>query len=119
MSRGGIWVRPRFDVHVWNMLDAAQSLEPTTTNVNEAFHSGFRKTVVDNASFWAVVNDLKKLEAKIKVKFDEDAGKSQEAVTARQKRSELAALELKAVIDNRLNFPSKSHYLKRLGQRID
>jgi hypothetical protein len=31
----------------------------------------------------------------------------------------LAALELKAVIDNRLNFPSKSHYLKRLGQRID
>jgi hypothetical protein len=101
------------------MVDAAQALEPTTTNVNEAFHSGFRKTVVDNASFWSVINDLKKLEAKTKVKFDEDAGKSQSAVTARQKKAELAAQELKAVIDNREYFPTKSHYLKRLGQRIE
>jgi hypothetical protein len=100
------------------MLDAAQALEPTTTNVNEAFHSGFRKAVVDNASFWSVVADLKKLEAKVRVKFDEDAGKAQ-AMSARQKKSELAAQDLKSVIDNRLSFPTRSHYLKRLGHRID
>jgi hypothetical protein len=40
-------------------------------------------------------------------------------VTARQKKAELAAQELKAVIDNRESFPTKSHYLKRLGQRIE
>jgi hypothetical protein len=118
MSRGGIWVRPRFDVHVWNMQEAALSLEPTTTNVNEAFHSGFRKTVVENASFWSVIEDLKKLEAKTRVKFDEDAGKGQ-AQTSRQKQAEQAALDLRAVIENRENFPSKSHYLKRLGRRVD
>jgi hypothetical protein len=114
MSRGGIWVRPRFDLHIWNQLDAAQALEPTTTNSSEGFHSGFRKTVVENASFWSVVNDLKTMESKTRVQFDEDVGRPQ-GQSARQKRAEAAAQELQAVIENRLAFPTKSHYLKRLS----
>jgi hypothetical protein len=103
---------------VWNQLEAAIALETTTTNMNEGFHSGFRKAVVENASFWAVVDDLKRMETKTKVKFDEDAGRGQ-APNARQKKSELAAQDLKAVIESRLTFPTKAHYLKRLGHRIE
>jgi hypothetical protein len=113
-----MWVRPRFDLHVWNQLDAALALQPTTTNCNEAFHSGFRKSVVENASFWGVIDDLKKTEAKVKVRFDEDTVKVQ-AQNARQKRAETAALDLKAIIERRLEFPCKSHYLKRLGHGLD
>jgi hypothetical protein len=40
-------------------------------------------------------------------------------MSARQKKSEMAAQDLKSVIDNRLSFPTRSHYLKRLGHRID
>jgi hypothetical protein len=113
-----MWVRLRFDLHVWNQLEAALALQPTTTNCNEAFHSGFRKSVVENASFWAVIDDLKKTEAKVKVRFDEDAGRAQ-AQNARQKRAENAALDLKAIIERRLEFPCRSHYLKRLGHGLE
>jgi hypothetical protein len=121
MSRGGVWVRPRFDHHVWSQLEAVLSGEATSTNATEAFHSGFRKTVVANASFWTVVDDLRRLETKIRVQFDESQGRAgeQQANAHRNKRADEVAKDLKAVISSRLEFPTKSHFLKRLGQKIE
>jgi hypothetical protein len=120
MARGGMWVRPRFDIHVWNQLEAVQASEATTTNATEAFHSGFRKSVADNSSFWGVIHDLWSLETKIRVRFDENQGRvGQGEHCSRKKRAEDVATDLRAVIDRRLEFPCKSHYLKRLGQRVE
>jgi hypothetical protein len=121
MSRGGIWVRPRFDHHVWSQLEAALAGEATTTNATEAFHSGFRKSVAANSSFWGVVDDLRRLETRVRVKFDELQGRAgeQDVNLGRNKRADEASKDLRAVISKRLDFPSKSHYLKRLGQRMD
>jgi hypothetical protein len=120
MARGGVWVRPRFDIHVWNQLEAVQASEATSTNATEAFHSGFRKNVADNSSYWGVVDDLRRLETKIRVKFDENQGRvGQGDHRAWKRRANNMAKDLRAVVDRRLEFPSKSHYLKRLGQRVD
>jgi hypothetical protein len=119
MSRGGIWVRPRFDWHVWNQTEAVMSGEATTTNASEAFHSGFRKSVAANSDFWSVVDDLRRLETKVRVRFDEQHGRAGENHPGRAKVAEEAAKDLRAVISGRLEFPSKTHFLKRLGQRID
>jgi hypothetical protein len=121
MSRGGIWVRPRFDHQVWSQMEAVEAGEPTTTNASEAFHSGFRKSVAANSSFWGVVDDLRRLETKVRVKFDELHGRAgdQEENFGRKKRADEAAKDLRAVVAGRLDFPSKSHYLKRLGQRLE
>jgi hypothetical protein len=95
--------------------------EPTTTNASEAFHSGFRKSVAANASFWSVVDDLRRLETKVRVKFDDLHGRAgdQEENFARNRKAKDIAKDLKAVVDSRTEFTSKSHYLKRLGQRVD
>jgi hypothetical protein len=121
LSRGGIWVRPRFDHHVWSQLEAVLSGEPTTTNASEAFHSGFRKAVAANSNFWGVVDDLRRLETKVRVRFDELHGRAgnQAENFARNKRADELAKDLKAVVASRLDFPTKSHYLKRLGQKIE
>jgi hypothetical protein len=121
MSRGGIWVRPRFDHHVWSQLDAVLSGEATSTNASEGFHNGFRKAVAENASFWSVIEDLRRLETKVRVQFDEQHGRAgdQSSNFDRKKKIDAAAKDLRAVVDSRLEFPSKSHYLKRLGQRVD
>jgi hypothetical protein len=119
MSRGGVWVRPRFDHHIWSQLEAAVSGEATTTNATEAFHSGFRKSVAANSSFWGVIDDLRRLETKIRLKFDENQGRAGDDNGGRNRRAEEAAKDLQSVIASRLDFPSKSHYLKRLGQRMD
>jgi hypothetical protein len=121
MSRGGIWVRPRFDHHVWSQFEAVQSGEPTTTNASEGFHSGFRKAVEANSSFWSVVDSLRQLEPTTRVKFDDLHGRAgdREENYGRNKKAEESLNDLKAVVAGRLEFPSKSHYLKRLGQRID
>jgi hypothetical protein len=102
-------------------MEAVMSGEATSTNATEAFHSGFRKSVVANASFWTVVDDLKRLETKIRVHFDELQGRAgeQHASTSRNKKADEAAKDLKAVVAARLDFPSKSHYLKRLGQKVE
>jgi hypothetical protein len=104
---------------VWNQLEAVLSSEPTTTNASEAFHSGFRKSVTENSSFWSVVDDLRRTETKVRVKFDELQGRAGEDTSGRNKKADEAAKDLRAVVNSRLDFPLKSHYLKRLGQRID
>jgi hypothetical protein len=121
MSRGSIWVRPRFNHHTWSQMEAVQSGEAMTTNASEAFHSGFRKSVVANVCFWTVVDDLRRLETKIRVQFDELQGRAadQKANTARCKRADEIAKDLKAVVSSRLEFPTRSHYLKRLGQKLE
>jgi hypothetical protein len=121
LSRGGIWVRPRFDYHTWSQLEAVEAGEPATTNASEAFHSGFRKSVAANSSFWGVVDDLRRLETKIRVKFDEIHGRAGDQAEnfARNKKADELAKDLRAVVDSRLEFVSKAHYLKRLGQRIE
>jgi hypothetical protein len=114
-------VRPRFDHHVWSQLEAVLSGEATSTNATEAYHSGLRKSVVANASFWTVVDDLRRLETKVRVQFDELQGRAgdQKANSVRNKKADEVAKDLKAVVSSRLEFPSRSHYLKRLGQKID
>jgi hypothetical protein len=106
---------------VWSQLEAVQSGEPTTTNALEAFHSGFRKAVAANSSFWGVLDDLRRLETKVRVLFDEHQGRygDQDKNFDRIKKANAAAKDLKAVVNSRLDFPSKAHYLKRLGQRVD
>jgi hypothetical protein len=102
-------------------MEAVLSGEPTTTNSTEAFHSSFRKTVAANSSIWGVIDDLRHLETKVRVKFDEDHGRAgnQSENFAYKKKIDAAAKDLLAVTNSRLEFPSRSHYLKRLGQRID
>jgi hypothetical protein len=121
MSRGGIWVRPRFDYQVWNQMEAVLSGEPTTTNSSEAFHSGFRKSVAANSSIWGVIDDLRHLETKIRVKFDEVHGRAGDQAEnfARNRKADEQAKDLRAVVESRLDFVSKTHYLKRLGQKIE
>jgi hypothetical protein len=100
-------------------MEAAEAGEPTTTNASEAFHSGFRKLVAANSSFWGVVDDLRRLETKIRVRFDELHGRAgDQDENGRKKRAVEAAKDLKSVVASRLDFPSKVHYLKRLGQRV-
>jgi hypothetical protein len=74
--------------------------------------------VAANSSFWGVVDDLRRLETKVRVKFDEVHGRAgdQEVNFSRKKKADEIAKDLKAVVAARLDFPSKSHYLKRLGQ---
>jgi hypothetical protein len=114
-------VRPRYDHHVWSQLEAVVSGEAMTTNATEAYHSGLRKSVVANASFWSVVDDLRRLETKIRVQFDELQGRAgdQKANTVRNKKADELIKDLQSVVAKRLDFPLKSHYLKRLGQRIE
>jgi hypothetical protein len=102
-------------------MEAVLAGEPTTTNASESFHSVFRKTVDENSSFWGVVQDLRRLETKVRVKFDEEHGRAgnQDENFAYRKKIDAAAKDLLAVARSRLDFPSKAHYLKRLGQRID
>jgi hypothetical protein len=121
LSRGGVWVRPRFDHHIWSQMEAVEAGEATTTNASEAFHSGFRKSVAANSSLWGVIDDLRRLETRIRVKFDEVHGRAggQGDNFARNKKADKIAKDLRAVVAARLEFPSKSHYLKRLGQRIE
>jgi hypothetical protein len=121
MSRGGVWVRPRFDHHLWSQMEAVEAGEPTSTNSSEAFHSGFRKSVASNSTFYGVVDDLRRLETKVRVRFDERQGWAgdQEANFSRKKKADKAAKDLQAVVARRLEFPSRVHYLKRLGQRLD
>jgi hypothetical protein len=101
-------------------MEAVEAGEATKTNASEAFHSGFRKTVAANSSFWVVVHDLRRLETRIRVKFDEvwRAGDQAENF-ARNKKAGKIAKDLRAVVAARLEFPSKAHYLKRLGQRVE
>jgi hypothetical protein len=102
-------------------MSAVQSGEPTTTNASESFHSVFRKSVAANSNYWSVVDDLRRLETKVRVQFDEHHGRAgdQDKNSERSKRVDAAAKDLRAVVDSRQEFPLKSHYLKRLGQRID
>jgi hypothetical protein len=101
-------------------MEAVQAGEPTTTNSSEAFHSGLRKAVEANANFWSVVDDLRRLETSVKVKFDEVHGRAgDQTESSRKKKADAVARDLKAVVESRLEFPCRSHYLKRLGQRID
>jgi hypothetical protein len=121
MSRGGVWVRPRFDHHLWSQMEAVEAGEPTSTNNSESFHAYFRQSVAKNSSFWGVLDDLRRLETKVRVRFDERQGWAgdQEANFARRKKADESAKDLQAVVARRLDFPSKVHYLKRLGQRVD
>jgi hypothetical protein len=120
MSRGGIWVRPRFDYHIWSQMEAVEAGEPTTTNASESFHAYFRQSVAPNSSFWGVVDSLRRLETKVRVKFDELHGRvGDQEGCSRQKKADQIAKDLKAVVASRGDFPSKLHYLKRLGQRVE
>jgi hypothetical protein len=102
-------------------MEAVESGEATTTNASEAFHSGFRKAVAANSSIWSVIDDLRRLETSVRIKFDELQGRAGDQAEnfARKKRADEIAKDLKAVVSSRLEFPTRSHYLKRLGQRID
>jgi hypothetical protein len=68
-----------------------------------------------------VVDDLRQLETSVRIKFDDLHGRAgdREESYGRNKKAEEIAKDLKAVVASRLEFPYKSHYLKRLGQRID
>jgi hypothetical protein len=103
-------------------MEAVQSSEPTTTNTTESFHSSFRKSVAENSSFWGVVDDLRRLETKVRVRFDENQGRVGLNLNLNRdwkKKADNMAKDLKAVIDRRLEFPSKAHFLKRLGQWLE
>jgi hypothetical protein len=102
-------------------MEAVEAGEPTTTNSSESFHAYFRKAVSANSGFWSVVQDLQRLETKVRVRFDELHGRAgdHEDNFARKKKSEEAAKDLQAVVARRLDFPSRVHYLKRLGQKLE
>jgi hypothetical protein len=102
-------------------MEAVEAGEPTTTNASEAFHSGLRKSVAANSSFWGILDDLRRLETRIRVKFDEVHGRAGDQAEnfARNKKAEENAKDLRAVVAARQEFTSKVHYLKRLGQRVE
>jgi hypothetical protein len=122
-GRLGTWIPPRFPIALWNQHDATLAMESTTTNANEAFHSVLRKIVKPNSTFWAVVDDLKDMEARVRVKRDErivdgngDSDNNGERPgPARKRRSEDSNRFIRNMVVKRETYSSKSMYLMRVS----
>jgi hypothetical protein len=116
-GRLGAWVKPRFAPSIWNHHEATLALESTTTNTNEAFHSGLRKAVRQNSAFWAVVDDLKDVEAKVRVKRDERIVDGNEDLPgpSRKRRPEQTVEFIRKIVLKRETFSTKSTYLLRVS----
>jgi hypothetical protein len=129
-GRLGAWNAPRFPISLWNQHDATLANESTTTNANEAFHSVLRKMVKPNSTFWGVVDNLKDVEARVRVKRDErivgddvnmagnnGAGDDDEnrAGPARKRRSEDTLRFIRNMVVKRETYATKSTYLMRVS----
>jgi hypothetical protein len=123
-GRLGTWNPPRFPISLWNQHDATLAMESTTTNANEAFHSVLRKMVKPNSMFWGVVDDLKNMEARVRVKHDErivgdDLGDNNynedRAGPARKRRSEDTNRFIRNMVVKRETYATKSEYLMRVS----
>jgi hypothetical protein len=119
-GRLGTWNPPRFPISMWNQHDAALAMESTTTNANEAFHSCLRKMVRPNSMFWSVVDDLKDVEARVRIKRDErvvgDGDNDEDRPgPARKRKSEDSLRFIRNLVAKRESCVSKSYYLMRVG----
>jgi hypothetical protein len=123
-GRLGSWNPPRFPIGLWNQHDATIANESTTTNANEAFHSVLRKIVKPNSTFWGVVDDLKDMEARVRVKRDEriveddvgaDNDNEDRPGPARKKRSEDSLRFVRNMVLKRETYATKSEYLMRVS----
>jgi hypothetical protein len=129
-GRLGSWNPPRFPIRLWNQHDATLAMESTTTNANEAFHSVLRKIVKPNSTFWGVVDDLKNMEARVRVKRDErivgdnvnvdgtrdnDDDNGDRPGPSRKRRSEDTLRFIRNMVLKRETYPSKSFYLMRVS----
>jgi hypothetical protein len=105
-------------------------MESTTTNANEAFYAVLRKMVRPNATFWSVVDDLKNMEARVRVKRDErivgdnmDNGNSNDGNDdngdrpgpSRKRRSEDTVRFIRNMVMKRESYATKSEYLMRVS----
>ena len=125
-SRTGT-TKPRFSPNIWSVHDAALHMEPTDTNRNEGLNSVLRGTVSHNAGVWQLLEALIGMEAKTRVKRDEDmarlpvggtqvnplTGDLVGPATARERRHSVMAWEKANIIEHRSNY-DKAEYLRRL-----
>jgi hypothetical protein len=123
-GRLGSWNPPRFPISLWNQHEATLANESTTTNANEAFHSVLRKMVKPNATFWGVVDDLKSMEARVRVKRDErivgddlaaNNDNEDRAGPARKRRSEDTLRFIRNMVVKRETYATKSTYLMKVS----
>jgi hypothetical protein len=129
-GRLGTWNPPRFPISLWNQHEATVAMESTTTNANEAFHAVLRKMVRPNATFWSVVDDLKNMEARVRVKRDErivgnnmDNGNGNNGNDdngdrpgpSRKRRSEDTVRFIRNMVMKRESYATKSEYLMRVS----
>jgi hypothetical protein len=120
----GSWNPPRFPISLWNQHEATLANESTTTNANEAFHSVLRKMVKPNATFWGVVDNLKSMEARVRVKRDErivgddlaaNNDNEDRAGPARKRRSEDTLRFIRNMVVKRETYATKSTYLMKVS----
>ena len=62
---------PMYPIKVWSQYQNLMDGNICNTNPNEALHSNMQHLIPPHSSIWKVVNYLKNLESKVKVKRDE------------------------------------------------
>ena len=109
---------PMYPIKVWSQYQNLMDGNICNTNPNEALHSNMQHLIPPHSSIWKVVNYLKNLESKVKVKRDEHIQYNKGQRDYRDKHRAELEDQIRNLVEHRNEY-LHSEFLRRLGSLKD